>query len=379
MTEQASAVSTSVDGSTALTNEIFVGTGRTTPPVDPDQPNATVAYSANKDATPQQMKSASSAEREKRGLDLAEKFLTDRDNPKPAGEETVEASVEASAEPPAAEAATETETVAEPTKMDAPDPERLARIEKAKASARAAARRDRQRSDENARLRAEADQHRARAEQADQRAARGLALEEAWRKDPLKAIREGGVTPDQLVQQALKDGTPEAKIEALAAQNKALADRIEAQEKEREQRETQARQEAHFQSVYDTFTKAASNNERYPNLQHLDAATIFAMGNGVAIEAQKRYMKSTGVVPEISHRQILAYLNDKLAPAAKKDQPAAPATKAAETPGASKNKPATPRSTTAIPQSGTVSRPKGFDSLPRSKRMEIIERSYRNG
>ena len=261
--------------------------------------------------------------------------------------------------------------------------DRLARIEKAGAAAKAGAARYRAQQEALATARAEAAQHRARAEQAEQRAARGLSLEEAWRKDPLTAIREAGITPDQLVQKALKEGTPEAKIEALAAQNRALEDRLNQSEQTRKQAEAIARQEAEETRLQADLVRLAGNAARYPNLQDLTPEAIVERAIGIAVKARTRYAKQ-GINWEYDQRAVLQYMNEnpvakKVAPAAEPPKVAAAAAppKVAATPGPSKSKtPATPRTTTTGNSPGTISRPANFAALSRAERIAIVSRAH---
>ena len=262
--------------------------------------------------------------------------------------------------------------------VQTPEQSRLERAKAAAAKAKDAARRYRTLQAERDRISREHEMTRARVAQLEQQAQRGDALEQSLRGDPLKALQQLGVTPDKLVERALQDGTPAAEIAALrelVAQERHEREQLQQTIKQREY----AEQAKHAESA---FVAAAKNAERYPNIAHMAPEILVMLGKQVAQEARARYIRETGTAPTITDRQILSYLNQKLATTEKPSAAATPK-KAAPTPKPKAPATAGPKATPESPRTltnvaaGQVSKPSNWEQLSRNQRMAHLRDSIR--
>lgn len=193
----------------------------------------------------------------------------------------------------------------------------------------------------------------------------------------LSAIREAGLSADLLVQEAIKETSPEAKIDKIAHALEASEAARKALEERLTKKDQEAAQKAAYEKTEQSFVKAAANAERYPNLAGLDADVLLAIGEGVAQKARARYFKDYGIDRVPTHAEILSYVDKKLGSAKKPAAtPTEPPTSAAtqKTPvatGTSK-KPSTPRTTTNGMSAALSSLPPDFRNLSRTDRIRIL-------
>ena len=361
----------------------LVVTGRTSTSFDPNAKAEVIPQTDGKDA--KTVRKLWTADRAARTAAAFDKAQADAGVLPEAGRAAPEVDAAAVAAEVAGEAETSAEVVDEDATGDAavePEGSKLDRAKAAADKAKRAASNYRRLQAEHDRQTRELEGQRYRMRQLEQQAQRGTSLEEALRSDPLAALKQAGLTPEQLVQASLKDGTPDAKIEALAAQLAAERKERETLQqtiRQREAQERDARAVAEFQ-------RAGADATRYPALAHLPPDLLTMMGRQVAQEARARYIRETGTAPVITDRQILSYLNTKLTKAADPKAPVAtsakapPATTATKpkappaTPGA-KAQPEAPRTLTN--KAGNVSRPSNWDALPRNQRLAHLRDALR--
>ena len=303
----------------------------------------------------------------------------------PAAGETVDAGALPAKAPTAKDAKTSTAGAPE-------DPDRLARIERAAAAgkkASAEARRTRERY-------ATAEQQRVQALQRAQAIEREntelRAIRDGIRREPLDAIKQTtGLTIQQLTEMAMKEGSPEAKLEALAKaleatqkENEAIRNSIKQEKETAARTAAETRNEEVFMRAATAKVKLAGATEatpRYPELVGIDRPTLVAMAIGVARQTMTRYQKQGLPYVQPTDRQILEHLNDSLGKRTKgspteqkKTAPAAATTKAETATGTRKASPA-PRAVTNSMSKGVLKSSADLSALPREKRIaEMVRR-----
>jgi hypothetical protein len=330
-----------------------------------------------------QLKAAFDKTRSAKAMATFEKLLGNNAEA-PAGETTPrETQTEEPAEEPKEETTVEAapeEPTEEPKKEPATEEEsRLDRIMKATAKAKAQASRDRQLRAQMADLQRQREADRANMAQMQAERDRLASIESSLKDNPLEAFRKAGLTPEQLLQQALKEGTPEAKMEAMMKT-------LEAERAEREKLQrtiAEREQAAQAQRVQDDYFRASQNAEKYPNLVGKDKAMLVAFGSQVAIMAAERYRRETGTTPDISDRQILRYLNDWFSPKAAPEQAASPAktpTPAKKAPPVAGNRKTQdkpePRTLTNSQTAASFNRPSNWENLSRDQRAAALKASF---
>jgi hypothetical protein len=279
------------------------------------------------------------------------------------------------AEPPAVDATTPpAETVAQPG-TQTPEESRIERVMRASKMAKASASRNRQLMADVARMEREHEATRGERERFRAEAEQGRNLANRLNADPLAALTQLGITPDNLVERVMRAGTPDEKIAAINAQ-------LEQERNARNQLEQRIKNER-FQSEFAAAEAAcwskAQDAERYPNLQSHPKEMLLSLVKSVAIEARQRYIRETGTAPVIKDSQILRYLNTRYAPKdAAASQVSPKAAKAAppaslERPGKAKSPGKAPRTLTSDVVNGGTSRPGNWESLSRADRMAVLK------
>jgi hypothetical protein len=359
-------------------------------PLGPQYVNSVVSGETK---TPQQLQKEFQSNRFSKAATIKEGFKNDGKGEE-APVETEATSTEdttevVAAEPDVAEAVTaekpDGELVGKDVTTDADvEKARLARVEEAGKRARADIRRHRARQAELASARAQVASQASTLADLEAKAKRGADLERALRADPLKAIEQLGVTPEQIAQRVLLANTPEEKIAALTAQ-------IETERKERLRMEEAIKSEkaaaqraADNARVEKEFIRLGTNVEKYPHLKGHPPEALLALGKQVAMKAQEKY-RSMGVsAPTITDRQILSYLNElyapkaDAAPAATSKAATATSSKAVAKPaGKASPKPESPRTLTSGQTAGSFTRPINLDKLSRNERIKLLQQDLR--
>ena len=280
---------------------------------------------------------------------------------------------------PAADAPIAESLTAEAAAKPAEAPAALDKIKAAATRARQAYRAQQRRQSEFEQLRSQKAAAEAEAARYREQGTRGASLIEklANPATALSAIREAGLSADLLVQEAIKETSPEAKLDKLAraleqsdAARKALEDRLT-------KKDQAAAQKAAYEKTEQSFVEAAANAERYPNLAGLDADVLLAIGEGVAQKARARYFNDYGIDRVPTHAEILSYVDKKLGSAKKPAAaPPEPQTSAAtpKTPAATgtSKKPSIPRTTTNSMSAALSSLPPDFRNMSRTDRIRIL-------
>lgn len=351
----------------------------------PDGKNLGPQYTKQPGDTPQDLQKKFAESRKERLNALVPKEMPAKEaapgETTPAVEEGAELPEDVTTPAPAADEAQDPvgeDVTAEPTRAE--------RVAAAAKKAKAQSARHKQIVQENLKKDELIRQGQTRLQQLEQQARRSAELERLSKTDPLKFLENNGVTPDQLAQRVMLAGTPEEKFAAITAQLEAeRAERVKLQTAIQQEREEKQRAE-NLRNVEDTFMKRSANAERYPNLQGYSRSAILGLGKQVAQETKAKYLRETGVAPQISDQQILAHLNKILgkksvetpAPKAASKAPATPS-KAAKSSGAASSKPASPRTLTSSQAAGSFVRPQNWESLSRVERVKILQDSVRRG
>lgn len=160
---------------------------------------------------------------------------------------------------------------------------------------------------------ARAERERLKAEQFSQRADQERQLHErtraevdAFKKDPLGAIRTLGVTARQLAEKAIAEGTPEAKIAALEASLVERAAKMDAElaaiRKERENERLAANERGAREQFFGLIKP-----DTHPRLHGMDRDIVLSMAKTAFDKARQR-----GHSP--SDKQVLDYVESLLGP-----------------------------------------------------------------
>jgi hypothetical protein len=391
---------TSITGSPSAANEVFVPAGQTTP--GGEDPKAQVTYTHGPGKTPQQISQDwknSRLDRAKSVMEKIEGQTTEeaaeaaREFRPPSLEELMAKGRERSpvaAEHDAQVEGTDDGTVADTEAVPAgkaatgsPTSE-LERIEKAARAARLGASRDRARRAEIARVNGELAGMKQRAAQLEAQARSGAEFRQKVLSNPLNALKEHNLSPEQLVAAAIREGTPEAKFEAMAEMVKRAEERAQKLEESiRAEKDTAARSAVESDFVNAAKAASKSGDPRYPNLKGMPKSAILSWGKEVAKESRDWYLKNKGVIPEIPDHKILEYMDWQLERAKPKTAAPNPKAPAAKTPqktapaGTSKSRPEAPRTTTNSMSSGAPARPDNFANLSRAQRIAKLTEMYR--
>jgi hypothetical protein len=339
-------------------------------------------FEAPKGPTPEQIKGKWLKERHARGATVID-AVTGQPAAEVATTEAVAEAIEASGESETETSLSDGETSeGGDAPLEAADSDleksRLQRIEEATRRAKAASRARRTRDAELAQARADNARLRQETSQATSAASRVQMVEQALR-DPSQAMnlmKQLGMTPEQLVQHALREGTPEARMEAEANERKALQAELKAI-KDAMQAE---KQNADFAQKKAEYLKRAGNTDKYPNLAGHPGDALIQLGLDIAQKLKAKYP-----VEAVTDHAILYNLNRMYAKAAPKTEPAVSSTKASaattkaasKSTGTSKPKPASPQTLTNAQAAGSFAKSADWDKLSRTERISRLREGYR--
>lgn len=256
---------------------------------------------------------------------------------------------------------------------------RLARIQKAAAKSRSDATRFRQQKDEIARRDADISRMRQQTAALEAQARRSADFERSVLADPLKALEQRGVTPEQLAQRVLLAGTPEEKLALMQQQLEAQQKQFASIEKQRADERALQQFQTKLASAENVFVEMAGNDEKYPNLAGHPRQALLAMGKQIAQEAKAKYLRDYGTDFIPTDRQILGYMNKLYAKQATATETPANPSKAAKPSGKASPKPASPRTMTSGQAAGSFARPTNWDSLSRAQRVAAMRQEMVRG
>ena len=176
------------------------------------------------------------------------------------------------------------------------------------------------------------------------------AWEQGLKADPYAALQERGMTPEQLTQRILKDGSPESMLEKMEARLAAESDARVALEQRLEQRDRQAARSR----VESNFFAEAAKADAYPHLSEVPQRFILPAVNQLQADLLAEGY-SQGEVSALTHDQVCTLLEREYA-AVRKARPApSAAAPAAKQPA---------QTLTAKLGSTRLSAPANYDELP---------------
>ena len=201
------------------------------------------------------------------------------------------------------EAGKTAEVPATPAAEASPDKVALAAETLRKARKIAKSRREAEARADREKLRADQFAQRLEQEQKERAAARADA--DAFKKDPLDAIRKAGITAKQLAERAINEGTPEAKFAALEAsiaeREARLSEAVEGLMRERERERWAVADQAARASFF-----ALVRQDTHPRLHRLDQDIVLSMSRTAFDKA-----RANGHSP--TDKQVLDYVEGLLA------------------------------------------------------------------
>jgi hypothetical protein len=204
-----------------------------------------------------------------------------------------------------------------------------------------------------------------------ERQERAKEREQFEKRDPLELLRARGVTPAQLAQEAIKQGTPEAKIQSLEA-------KLEAERQARlhaESVQLESQKAAQLEKAYSDFLSEAADKAKYPTLAKLARAkgtVLCKEGDAVVTAVYER----TGQYP--SYSQVLAYLEHEYSNALRDDEPTGNGAQQAGT-VTSNGKAAGGSRTLTSKANGMATLPKQMDDMSRDEQLAHITRQLLTG
>jgi flagellar motility protein MotE (MotC chaperone) len=125
--------------------------------------------------------------------------------------------------------------------------------------------------------------------------------EHRYRQDPSTLLRDYGVDPRRIAQEALEANTPEGQLRALKAE-------LEAERQARSEYQTkqeQALERAKNERILNSFKEMSRDAQRWPTVANADPELVLEAGKGLAA----RLLAKTGT--EYTHAEILDYLESK--------------------------------------------------------------------
>lgn len=183
-------------------------------------------------------------------------------------------------------------------------PETPSKFEQAKAAAEKAkkgAAANRKLMEEKQRLEGQARYEASRAQQLEQRLQQADALLTNLSRDPVAAMKQLGVPPEEIAKRMAMDGSPEAKIAAL--EQMILQERTERQKLVDAQRDRE--QEVRRAQLENEYKQEAQNDKKYPNLVGVHPDFILAATEKLIQQLQRR-----GHDPSrFSNHDLLEYLD----------------------------------------------------------------------
>jgi hypothetical protein len=167
--------------------------------------------------------------------------------------------------------------------------QKQARISNAAKGARRAAARNRELIATNARLQQHAHLVTQTAQTQEQQVSR---LRELARTDPLSLARELGLDPKKVVEASLKDGSPEAQLEARIAAAEAKAAAAEERARKWEEGQQTAQQEAQQRELtkqaHTAFVTESGNEKAFPTVAKMPAPARIAWAQQLLAEDRAR-------------------------------------------------------------------------------------------
>lgn len=252
-----------------------------------------------------------------------------------------------------------TETPAEPPPPAAIAPSNLERAKKAAQAARDGAARMQQQTRDIEQLRAEKEQLSAEREQLRKAAGEAEEFRRMMKEDPIALARAHGYTDEQIAEQLLKQGTPEAKVDQSLLAMKRELEEMKAEraaERAERQRQMQAESRAKFEQ---TFMETCQNEELYPNLSKQPAVVTLRAAKEIARE----FFERSKQIP--SDDEILEYLESQYAPKDPEKKPPPPA-------GDAKKKAAPSQTLTNELASERTSDPIDWDKLTDTEQKKLM-------
>ena len=178
--------------------------------------------------------------------------------------------------------------------------------------------------EEASRIRQEALQLRAEVEYQRQEVQRQAEWFRQLKANPVQAIKETGVDPEEFIHTLARSGSYEGRLEAELARQKAQTEALAHQQRQfqeqqlRVQEEHQQRQAQHYRStIEDQFSSLCLNEEKFPHLSTFYAdrkAALVAEGDWIA----DQYREVTG--REASLEDIAEYIEEQMSSAYTKFQ-----------------------------------------------------------
>ena len=240
-----------------------------------------------------------------------------------------------------------------PAPADAEDKVKLAA--KTLARAKAAGQRQRELEAKAEREALRAQQLSERLQQQDKERERDRAERDAWKKDPVTALKGLGLTARQLAAKALEEGTPEARFAALEAR---LAD-SDAARQALETRLANEQQSANHKRAVETFL-AKVKPEQYPVLSKLSPRRVLALAHDAFAHAQEMNYKFRDADTEILEQLESEFSSSTGSTSNTSAKPKTVPGSMAAVPGA--NTPPTSRTVTSD-LAGRWTQPANFDQL----------------
>jgi len=246
---------------------------------------------------------------------------------------------DAASEQPEAKEGETKEAEQEPPKEAAPsvDKEALERAEAAAKKAREGSRRYREMLEEQRRVQAEAARVAREAAEYRRRAEEAARLRETLRKDPYAALKQLGMTDQELAERALREGTPENELRMLLEQQREALESERQARQQLEQRLEAERQALARQQAEANFTRIADDESAYPRLSQLAAPAQLAVAQAALQQIANNGYDVSGLTDEQVAEACERFLAPKRAPKAAAPKPApaaAPAAPAAPKPAA---------------------------------------------
>lgn len=222
----------------------------------------------------------------------------------------------------------EGETAEAAPAQEATDKDALERAEAAAKRAREGSRRYREILAQQEEAKAEVRRQAAEAQRLRQEAEQNRRLREDLKKDPYAALKNLGMTDQELAERALREGTPEAALHALN-------ERLEAESRARQALEQQLqneRQAAAQRQAEEKFYRVADNEAAYPRLAELNAKAQLV----VAKAALQQIADNGYEVSHLSDEQVAEACERFLSPKKGKAAKSTPAPAAKPAPAAAK-------------------------------------------
>ena len=141
-----------------------------------------------------------------------------------------------------------------------------------------------------------------------QRVAELEAEREEARRNPEGFLRAQGITPDQIAQRAVEEGTPEGQMKTMRAE----LERVRAAQVERDRRDAEAQATRDARAAQDDFVRESAEDVECPTIARLAKRNPEMLTREAEVVARRVHAK-TGRYP--SFPQIRAYLEHEFSKA----------------------------------------------------------------